>query len=67
MAVVTNLKEMRKSHNIQQKDMAFAIGTCPKTICNIENGRYCPSLETALRIAKFLNVSVEQIFVLDKL
>ena len=66
MAVVTNLKEIRKLHNIPQKDMAFAIGTCPKTICNIERGYYCPTLETALRLAKYLDVSVEQLFVLDE-
>jgi putative transcriptional regulator len=46
--------------------MAFAIGTCPKTICNIEKGYYCPTLETALRLAKYLDVSVEQLFVLDE-
>lgn len=66
MAVVTNLKEIRKSHNIRQVDMAVAIGTCPKTICNIEKWYYCPTLETALRLAKYLNVSVEQLFTINE-
>lgn len=65
MAVVTNLKEVRTSRKQQQKDMAIAIGTCPRTISNIERGQYCPSLETALRLAKYLEVSVEQLFELD--
>lgn len=66
MAVVTNLKEMRTAQHKHQKDMALAIGTCPRTISNIERGEYCPSLETALRIAKYLQVSVEEIFSLDE-
>lgn len=67
MTVITNLKEIRKSHNIRQADMAVAIGTCSKTICNIEKGYYCPTLETALRLAKYLNVSVEQLFAIEDL
>ena len=46
--------------------MAAAIGTCPRTISNIEKGQYCPSLETALRIAKYLKVPVENLFELDE-
>ena len=65
MAVVTKLKEIRKSHNIQQKDMAFAIGTSPKTICKIEKGYNGATLETALRLAKYLDARVEQRLVLD--
>lgn len=66
MAVVTNLKEMRTAQHKHQKDMALAIGTCPRTISNIESGEYCPSLETALRIAKYLQVAVEDLFELDE-
>ena len=64
MAVITNLKEIRQKHNCRQKQIATANGTCPRSISNIERGEYCPSLENALRIAKYLQVSVEDIFVL---
>lgn len=66
MAVVTNLKSVRTEQNRRQIDMAAAIGTCPRTISNIEKGQYCPSLETALRIAKYLKVPVEHLFKLDE-
>ena len=66
MAVLTYVKNVRTSQNRQQKDMAAAIGTCPRTISNIEKGQYCPSLETALRIAKYLKVPVENLFELDE-
>ena len=66
MAVLTYVKNVRTSQNRQQKDIAAAIGTCPRTISNIEKGQYCPSLETALRIAKYLKVPVENLFELDE-
>lgn len=64
MPVSNKLKEIRTSHNCQQKQIAAAIGTCPRSISNIERGEYCPSLENALRIARYLQVRVEDIFVL---
>ena len=66
MAVLCNLKKVRKEHKQHQTDVAFAIGTCPKTISNIERAQCCPSLETALRLAKYLGVNVEQLFELDE-
>ena len=66
MAIVTNLKNVRTAQNRRQIDMAAAIGTCPRTISNIEKGHYCPSLETALRLAKYLKVPVEHLFELDE-
>lgn len=65
MAVKTNLKAVRLNRKFKQNQIATAIGTCPRSISNIERGEYCPSLENALRIAKFLDVSVEDIFSLE--
>ena len=65
MAVKTNLKAVRLNRKFKQNQIAAAIGTCPRSISNIERGEYCPSLENALRIAKFLDVSVEDIFSLE--
>lgn len=65
MAVVTNLKKIRKEQKIHQKDIAVAIGICPRSISNIERGEYNPSLETALLLARYLNVEVEDLFTLE--
>lgn len=65
MAVVTNLKKIRKERKIHQKDIAVAIGICPRSISNIERGEYNPSLETALLLARYLNVGVEDLFTLE--
>lgn len=65
MAVKTNLRIVRIKRNVKQKQVADAIGACPRSISNIERGEYCPTLENALRLAKFLQVSVEDIFTLE--
>lgn len=65
MSVTIKLKQIRTEHKEHQKDIAGAIGISPRTISNIEKGQYCPSLETALRLARYMNVRVEDIFVLE--
>ena len=66
MAVVTNLKKIREEQKIYQKDIAVATVICPRSISNIERGEYNPSLETALLLARYLNVKVEDLFTLEE-
>ena len=47
------VREKRKSMNIQQKDMAIAIGTATNHLSDIERGRKKPSLELLMRISSF--------------
>lgn len=65
MAVTNNIRKIRKEKGLYQKDLAVAIGVCPKSICNIEQEKYCPSLEMAMRLAKYLEVSMETLFSID--
>ena len=67
MAVTTNLKKIRQEKHIYQKDIAIATGICPRSISNIERVEYNPSLETALLLARYLNVAVEDLFMLEEL
>lgn len=62
MAIATNLKQVRMERNLHQEDLAIAIGSCGRTIGRIERGERNASLELALRLARYLNVSVEDIF-----
>lgn len=62
MAIATNLKQVRMERNLLQEDLAIAIGSCGRTIGRIERGERNASLELALRLARYLNVSVEDIF-----
>ena len=62
MAVKNDLKKLRKEQRLKQADLAIAVGMCEKSISNIELEKNPASLETALRLAAYFKVSVEDIF-----
>jgi len=61
MAVENSVKNLRKERKETQKDLALAIGVDAKTIRNIELTGTC-SLEVALRLSKYYEMSVDRIF-----
>lgn len=65
MAINNTLKDIRTERNLIQEDLAKATGSCSRTIGRIERGERNPSLEMAIRLAHYLNVTVEDIFQLD--
>lgn len=63
MAVVNNIKEIREHRGIYQDELAEATGYCTKTIGRIERGgESTPSTEFMLRISKYFNMLVEDVF-----
>lgn len=62
MAIATNLKQVRMERNLHQEDLAIAIGSCGRTIGRIERGERNASLELALRLARYLDIPVEDLF-----
>ena len=67
MAVATNLKQVRMERILLQEDLAIAIGSCGRTIGRIERGERNASLELALRLARYLDIPVEELFQIDDL
>ena len=67
MAIATNLKQVRMERNLLQEDLAIAIGSCGRTIGRIERGERNASLELALRLAKYLEISVEDLFQINEM
>ena len=65
MAINNTLKDIRTERNLIQEDLDEATGSCSRTIGRIERGERNPSLEMAIRLAHYLNMSVEEIFTLD--
>ncbi len=59
------IKQLRKQAGLRQEDMAVQLGVSRQTIIAIENDKYNPTLELAMKIAKLLNLKVEDIFILD--
>ena len=64
MAITNNLKEIRSKRRVTQHDLAVATDTCTRTIRNIGRNENCCSVEMALRMAAYLNASVEMLFTL---
>lgn len=60
-----NIKILRKQAGFRQEDMARELGVTRQTINAIENNKYNPTLELAMRLAKLLGSSVEEIFELE--
>ena len=52
----------RAEKGLSQQELASAIGVSRKTISTVETGRFTPSVIIALSLAKFFEVSVEDIF-----
>jgi putative transcriptional regulator len=65
MALGNCLKELRARHDFTQQALAEKVGVSRQSIISIEKGRYCPSVELALRIAGILQVPLEEAFWLD--
>ena len=59
------IRELRKSKNLRQEDLAEILGVTRQTIIAIENSKYDPTLELAMKISKFFEVSVNEIFQLE--
>jgi len=57
-----NIKELRKSKNLRQEDLAKILGVTRQTIIAIENNKYDPTLELAMKISEFFDMSVNEIF-----
>lgn len=64
--IITNLKEIRAKAGLTQQELAEAVGVRRETILHLENNRYNPSLEMALKIARVFDLSVEEIFRLNE-
>ncbi|CAH1192444.1 MULTISPECIES: helix-turn-helix transcriptional regulator [Paenibacillus] len=60
------LEEIRKQHGIKQEELAAALEVSRQTIGSLENGRYNPSIILALKIARYFNLSVEEIFIYEE-
>ena len=60
------IKQLRKNAGLRQEDMAKQLGVSRQTIIAIENDKYNPTLELAMKMARLLNQRVEDIFFLEE-
>ncbi|WP_079492025.1 helix-turn-helix transcriptional regulator [Maledivibacter halophilus] len=60
------LGEIRKQRGIKQEELAVALEVSRQTIGSLENGRYNPSIILAFKIARYFNMSIEEIFIYEE-
>ena len=56
------LEELRKASHLTQLELAEKVEVSRKSINSIENGIYIPTTVLALKIAKALNCTVDDLF-----
>lgn len=63
LPISNKVKQLRERHNgMTQAQLGEIVGVTRQTIAAIEQRRYSPSLETAFRIAKVFNTSIDETF-----
>ena len=62
----TNIRELRESRNMSQKELGELVGVSRQSINYIEMGKTSPKITVALKIAKIFNTPVEEIFELEE-
>ncbi len=59
------IEEIRKERGIRQEEFAKSMGVSRQTISSLENGRYNPSIMLAYKIAKYFQLTIEEVFVFE--
>ena len=59
------VKQLRKAAGLRQEDLAQQLGVSRPTIIAIENDKYNPTLELAMKISRLLALHVDEIFFLE--
>ena len=60
------LEEIRRQRVIKQEELAEAMKVSRQTISSLENGRYNPSVILAIKLARYFEMKVEDIFIYEE-
>ena len=60
------LEEIRRERGIKQEELAEAMKVSRQTISSLENGRYNPSVILAIKLARYFEMKVEDIFIYEE-
>lgn len=60
---ISNLKKYRQFNELTQEELAKRVNVRRETIARLENAKYNPSLELAVRISKEMNIPIEELFI----
>lgn len=60
------LEEIRNARGIKQDELAKILEVSRQTISSLENGKYNPSIILAFKIAKYFDMTIEEIFIYEE-
>ena len=60
------LEELRKARGLRQEELAAALEVSRQTIGSLERGRYNPSILLAFKIARYFDLTIEDIFIYEE-
>ena len=59
------IEAIRKERGIRQDEFARYMGVSRQTISSLETGRYNPSILLAYKIAKYFDMTIEEVFIFE--
>ncbi|MDT2596008.1 helix-turn-helix transcriptional regulator [Enterococcus dongliensis] len=59
------IQKLRKERKMTQSDLAQELEVTRQTIISLESGRYNASLILAYKIARFFDLTIEEVFIFD--
>ena len=60
------IEEIRKQRGIRQDELARLMGVSRQTISSLETGKYNPSIFLAWKIARYFEMSIEEVFIFEE-
>jgi HSP20 family protein len=61
MRIIVRVKELRKTHNLTQEELAKQLKISRQSLISLEQGRWLPSLPLALQLASFFDTPLEDV------
>ena len=60
------IETIRKERGILQDEFARSLGVSRQTISSLETGRYNPSIQLAYKIARYFELTIEEVFLFEE-
>ena len=60
------VQELRKQRRFSQSELADAVEVTRQTIISLENGKYNASLMLAHKIARYFDLTIEEVFLFEE-
>ena len=60
------VQDLRKQRRLSQSELADAVEVTRQTIISLENGKYNASLMLAHKIARYFDLTIEEVFLFEE-